>query len=287
MRRTIILMLALMLIGTFALAETASLAGGVNIGPDAPVQIDLDGDGREESVAYAMIPDDFEPYLQLQITTADGTALTYDTGVIYAESAWACDINGDGLVEMFAWGDVMSDDYYTFCLHYEDGVLKPVLFADVERGENGKGYYKWGYGSLISADPEKATVTLYGSQDALGTYFMGRTLKLDVDGLFETADDGWWVRDVSDLLADEEAWEYGALKLKTSVPCEIDGKAEVLSAGDQIIITGTDKQTQVSFVARDGRTGLLAISEDYERGWGFLVDGVSEDDVFEYVPYAD
>ena len=37
----------------------------------------------------------------------------------------------------------------------------------------------------------------------------------------------------------------------------------------------------------DGLIGALDISPDYDRGWGWMVNGVGEADCFEYVPYAD
>ena len=287
MRKIFVILLALLLIGGNALAEPFE-TDGYAIDPANPPAIDLDGDGAAETVTFEMVPDEYDNYLQIQVTTSEGATLTYDTGIIYGEGAWACDMDGDGIVEIFAWGDVMSDDYYTWCVQYTGRILKPVLFADVERGSvNGPGYYKWGYGQLTDADPAAGTVTLCGSQDVLGTYFMCRTLRLEEDGLFEYGDDGWWRRDVSAMLDDADSWEYGALTLKAAVPCEVGGAADTLNPGDQIIITGTDKETKASFIARDGREGMLAISEDYERGWGMLVDGVPEGDLFEFVPYAD
>ena len=60
----------------------------------------------------------------------------------------------------------------------------------------------------------------------------------------------------------------GALSLKI-------GKAEaVLPKSEQI---GTE----------DGREGFFSIAPDAERGWGMKVNGVSEEELFEMVPYAD
>lgn len=287
MRRIIVFLLIAMLMGTYACAEGSGPSGGQTIGRSQKVQIDLDGDGRDETVRWAMVPGDYDQCLQLRVITAEGAVLTWDTEIIYGEGVWACDLDGDGLVELFAWGDVMSDDYFTYCIHYDGRGLKPVLFADGNRGENGNGYFKEGYGLLEGTDPSAGTITLCGSQDMLGTYFMSRTMRLDEDGLFEFEDDGWWVRDVSGLMGDEEYWTYGALTLTAAVPCELEGRTQTLKPGDRIMITGTDKATAVSFVTRDGRTGTLEVSENYEKGWGTLVAGRPEEELFEFVPYAD
>ena len=42
-----------------------------------------------------------------------------------------------------------------------------------------------------------------------------------------------------------------------------------------------------SFITRDGRAGTLQISDNFEKGWGILVAGIPEEDLFEFVPYAD
>ena len=41
------------------------------------------------------------------------------------------------------------------------------------------------------------------------------------------------------------------------------------------------------FVTEDGRTGYFGIEPNEEQGWGYLVEGMSEDELFEMVPYAD
>ncbi|MBQ6373275.1 MAG: hypothetical protein IJJ45_02180 [Clostridia bacterium] len=284
MKKTLIMILALALTAlcAAALAEDLPWEGGILI-TDQVQDVDLDGDGSVESVGYAMVPDDFEPYMQLQVTGADGATVTWDTGVISSEKAWAGDLDGDGVMEIFVWGDVMSDDYYTACVSYKGGRLVPKLFADVNRGENGHGYFKEGYGLLDNVDFDAHTVTLTGSQDMLGTYFMSRTLKLD-DALFEAVDGGVWVRAVNDA-----SWDgYSVLTAKAAIRyLDPDGVEGTLQPGDKIQITGTDKMSMATFLAEDGRIGTLRISEDYERGWGSLVDDIPEDDAFEFIPYAD
>ena len=69
---------------------------------------------------------------------------------------------------------------------------------------------------------------------------------------------------------------------------DLDGNpVGTLQPGDKILIVASDKQDMAQFITPDGTEGVLAISPNYEKGWGLLVDGVSEDECFEYVPYAD
>lgn len=285
MKRALSWMLVLCLLSLCvpALAEEPGWEGGVAIGAE-PVALDLNGDGSAESIWLETVPDDFESFQRVHVSHAGGAECTYDAEIIDGASAWAGDLNGDGLVEIFLWGDVMSDDYYTWCLHDAGDHLAPVLFADLNRGENDRGYYKSGYGMVTAVDAAAGLITLCGSQDALGTYFMERTLSLSADGLFEMADEGLWVRRIDDVDWDAD---WGVLTAKASIACEIEGQPAVIEPGEKLLLTATDKDSVALFVTQDGRHGMLSIGEDYERGWGLLVDGVPEEDVFEYIPYAD
>ena len=280
---SLVLVLALLACGV-ALAEGQLWKGGTPI-DETPRSLDLNGDSSMETIYTETVPDDFESFQRVHVLDADGTESVYDAEIISDASAWAGDLNRDGTMEIFLWGDIMSDDYFTWCLHYNGDHLTPVLFADINRGENGQGYFKSGYGMLDDVNLDEYMITLSGSQDILGTYFMDRTLSLTEDGLFELTDDGMWVRDVSDY--DDETWEYAALTAQVPIPCEIDGEAEVLNPGDRIMITGFDKASVVTFATADGREGRLAVSEDYARGWGSLVDGLPEEEAFGFLPYAD
>ena len=288
MKRILIWMLILMMLAmSTAMAESdADLPGGVRLTAGEPVSIDLDSDGAAETVLYEMQSTDYDDQLRVTVTDADGRSLTWDTEITSDEGGWIVDLNGDGVQELFVWGDVMSSDYYTTCLNYVNGRLRPLLFADIERGENGNGYFKEGYGYLAGADPQRGTVSLCGSQDVLGTWFGARTLRLSEDGLFEVADDGWWTR--LDIPEGDEAWaeDWWSKTLLMDVECLIDGKEDTLKAGERIIITGSDKQNQASFITEDGRTGILSVEENYDD-WGWKVNDIPEAEVFDNLNYAD
>lgn len=281
--RQLSLILALLLMLCACASAEAALPGGVTLTEGETASIDLDGDGAAEAIRWAMTPGD-DGALVLEVTGADGATVSYETDIGWAGNGWVADLDGDGRMEIFVWGDVMSDDYYTWCLHWMGDRLAPVLFCDIERGENGNGYFKCGYGSLTGADPAEGTVTLCGTQDVLGTYFVARTLKLSADGLFEIADDGWWTREAP---AAGEAWdEYTGLTLKAETACTLDGKPATLKPGDRIFITGSDKRQQAAFTTPDGHAGTLEIDRNYDD-WGWKVNDIPESDVFEFVPYAD
>ena len=287
MKRTIAALLALLL--TFALApalaEDIGFPQAITLPENTPVDVDLDGDGASERVSWAMAPGEYESVLTLTVETNDAGTLTYASDIIWQSDACVLDLDGDGLQEILLSGDVMSDDYYTFCLHLVDGALYEVLFPDSQRGENSGGYYKYGYGLLTGIDGNRLTLT--GSQDMLGTWMAYRQVSLSPAGHFEFSDDGVWYRSLNDL-ADDDLWEYAALTTAVELPyTDEKGEAGVLAPGTKLIVVSTDKEESAGFITEDGIAGTLAVSRDYERGWGCLIDGISEEECFGYLPYAD
>lgn len=274
----------LALVAAMALLGVGATAEAMWLDADAPVQADLDGDGAAETLAWTWAKGEYDDVLRLTVRY-DGGEAVYDTAIRSSGAVWLGDLDGDGLPEALATGDEMSDDYLTVCLRYRGGRLREALFPDCARGESGDGYYKQGYGRLSAVDAASGAVTLSGSQDVLGTWFMSRTMALTEDGWFEFCDDGLWHMDAG--WPDDETWRYAALVVKSPLRCTIGGARAVLAPGERLAITATDKASLVQFVTPDGREGELAISEDYNRSWGWLVDGVREEDAFETVPYAD
>lgn len=295
LKRWIAALLALMLLALPALAEMAEGNEPVDaermlpgwIPENRPAFVDLDGDGIQEVVSWRYAPGEYEESLLVTVGSADGTAATCRTDILWDEQVYIRDLDGDGAQEILLSGDVMSADYVTYCLRYTGGALAELLFPDSGRGdENGDGYYKYGYGAITAIDGNR--LVLSGSQDILGTWFATRAVTLTPLCRFEFDDDGIWVRDGADL-SDAGLWEYAALTLRTSVAYYgAEGSPNgVLSPGDRIIPYASDKRDRVWFATPDGIRGVLSISHDYERGWGWLVEGRSEEELFEYVPYAD
>ncbi|MCD7792335.1 MAG: hypothetical protein LUG92_02895, partial [Oscillospiraceae bacterium] len=84
------------------------------------------------------------------------------------------------------------------------------------------------------------------------------------------------------------SYEFFILTAARDLPVTIDGAAATLAAGSRIRITGTDNIGTVYF--RDVDTGTEG-SIAFERGTGdnsylLYIDGVSEYDCFESLPYV-
>lgn len=276
---------ALALVGAACAEETnVVLNNGEMLEMDQKLEIDLDGDGAAECVQLRLQGVEDAQTLTAFVTAADDTAYSYDTDIQWFQGAWVTDLDGDGRMEILISGDLISADYFTWCLHYDpEAGLTPLQFADANRGDNTEDYFDAGYGAITAIDGNR--LTMVGSQDVLGTWMAARTFTLK-DGRFELEDGGLW--QMQPWADENDMWEYGSLTLKKELPVTLsDGGEGALQPGDQLVITQTDKLSIVYFRTRDGREGSFPIEPNLEEGWGSLVNGAPESDTFEYLPYAD
>lgn len=288
MKRILTLLLALCLLAHAlpALAENAG-AQPEPLSENTVLSVDLDGDGTEETVSWAMQPGEYDTMLVLTVEPSGGAPITYWTDLLYG-NVYIQDLDGDGCAEILLSGDVMSDDYYTWCLQYQDGALCEVLFPDSNRGQSGDGYFKYGYGEITNLT-EYGVVDLTGSQDVLGTWMATRRVRLDSPGRFEFCDNGLWERPAAAFDDEAHLWEYYALTVKSPIAYVGDHGCDsgILNPGEKILVYATDKESEALFLTEDDVTGILSISRNYDKGWGWLVDGVPEEDCFETLFYAD
>ena len=285
MKKWMILLIAAALLFSAALAEDdenwVDSALPLELSQEYALDMDMDGTIEYVSVRTALSEYD-EEILQFAVDTLD-EIYTYDTYISYQASAYAADLDGDGTVEILLCGDIASADFFTWCLKFdpEQGIYA-LPFADANRGDNTDEYFDMGYGKIEKIDG--ATITMSGSQDMLGTWWCSREFTLR-DGRFELDDGGVW--HVMIDMEDPDVWAYRSLTLLRELEATApDGSALTLQPGDQFVIIETDKQ-YAKFQTKDGIVGTIQTEPDLEIGWGSLIDGVSEYDYFEYIPYAD
>lgn len=278
MKKLLAMLLALCLLCPAALA--AAPEGAVSIPYGEKTHIDLDGDGAPESVTLKMDGVPGEEYLALYLFGADGSFHEYAMYVYFMEGAWAADIDGDGLTELMIESDFYSDDYVTYCFRYtEDGGLVNVPFAGLDRFGEAEPLSDGGYGKITAI--RGSTLTLTGSQDVLGTWMAARDFTLSGDH-FALAD-GPFIFETG-----EEDWEYRPLILAQPLEAMLaDGSIGVFPAGEKFLPVESDRESYAILTTRDGIECSVQIARNAETGWGYLVNGAADEEIFEYMPYAD
>ncbi|MDE6620369.1 MAG: hypothetical protein K2K74_07770, partial [Lachnospiraceae bacterium] len=123
----------------------------------------------------------------------------------------------------------------------------------------------------------------------VGTNRIGLSMHLDVLGTYE-GEMVYQLNDDGKLIQTEEIFVVNTsqkLTLKRDLPVTIDGEKTTISAGSKIQITGTDNAGKAYFRmdTNTGETGMIQYVRDDEQ-WQILIDGVSENEYFEMVPYA-
>lgn len=280
MKKWMMLLISAALLFTAASAEGEDPVQKLETGKD--YKLDLNGDGIDETVCAKMESFDREGALQIQVRTENGPHY-YDTYIIFNEEIYAADVDGDGVCELLVTGDEASADYFTWCLKFnpEKGIYA-VPFANADRGVTSDEYFDAGYGRIESI--EGNVITVSGSRDTLGTWWCGWQYALR-DGRFELVDGRRWK--VVEEVDESEVWEFRCLTLTRELEMTTaDGDAVTLQPGEKFTITEFDEDSAL-IRTQSGLTGILNIAPDEERGWGSLINGISEDEYFEFVPYAD
>ena len=281
--KTLCIFLLTILLALPAAAESADLLAACALTDGQSVEMDLDGDGDLEKLAFRVAGSDMDGDEHAEIAVEDGGETTgWNSEMLFYPSAYATDLDGDGTVEIFVCGDWASADYATYCLHWDGGTFTQLPFANASRGDDSGDYLSYGYGCVQAI--EDGLLTLCGSQDVLGTYFGTRVFALQ-NGTFEFADDGLWRFPI-----DEYSWDRALVPTRDIAATFVSDGAEtegVIPAGEPFVITASDKMRVAWFQTEDGHEGFFAIAPDAARGWGFTVGGVPEDELFEMVPYAD
>lgn len=287
MKKLMLILLALILVIPCAAYAEEPNALAREIPFQTNTQIDV-GDAGKAAVRWTTMTVDeygYEYGVVLSLRKEDGSGIGWSMKDLFGVTVWAADIDSDGNSEILISGDIASDDYVTYCLQYKDGKIIQLPFANTDRGSDYQGYNDYGYGMITLLGDH--TITLTGSQDVLGTYFASRTFSLQ-NGVFEIADDGLFRFDMD--TSDPEMWQYRSLKAVQSIPVHfisIDGSFPgTLLPGEQVMLIASDCQTIACFLTHDGREGYFTL-ESNPDGWGSLIGGIPEAELFEYIPYAD
>lgn len=168
----------------------------------------------------------------------------------------------DGRTFLVFDADYASDDFVTFVFE-----LKDRLLVECDRKE----------GLRIGA-VNTDSLTGWMHLDVLGSYSGRMDYTLGADGQLEALGD-WYEIPVSDV-----SWRE--LNVIRELPVRIGEEETTLPAGSRICITAADGAGNVRF--RESSTGVEGeIScEREEDGWTLTINGISENEYFEAIPYA-
>ncbi|HOS18642.1 MAG TPA: hypothetical protein PK438_05085 [Clostridia bacterium] len=272
---------------TAAPQTAAPVAAPVDFLETMTLEMDLNGDGLIERVGFEEQYDgeDYVNYTTLRVTSDDGSDASADLEIMGGISAaYAYDIDGDGLVELFVSGDICSNDYDTWLFRYDAGALTagdPAYIPDYE--------YDYVFPTVFgSVDRiEGGAVTICNTVDILGSWWCTAQYRMKAGGFgLERTPGSVWIYDSSDYTAED--WDWSAITA-AEFPVTLDGAnaPTTLPVGTRLVPLDTDGETYMHFITEDGTTGtiLLARNSDPDT-WGFTIDGVPEDELFSNLPYA-
>lgn len=248
--------------------------------------IDLNGDGREETVSILVSENDpgaeeDETLYYFIVADANGTELLRQCSetLTYSAYAYAADIDKDGRAELFFCQTFMSDDLITKCYRCEGDTFRGLCFLESDCDTCVSDCY-----GLIEGFGENS-VRVSSHVNVLGTRGGLRDYVLDGD-VFVPAPDSLWDFTSTYPSDDPDTWEFYTLETSKPLPVTIDGKPDTLPVSTKLIITGTDAKDVAEFLTKEGVKGSFAIQED-ASGWGWMIAGEPEQDWFKGdLPYA-
>ena len=121
--------------------------------------------------------------------------------------------------------------------------------------------------------------------DALGTYDAYRKFHVGESGMPVAENDVYTKVNVCDSKEDEAALVSTRELPVTMMEADGSEKEEKLPVGTKYYVRATDLENFVDMELSDGRRCRLAVKKS-DKGWGFEIDGVYEEDCFEFIPYA-
>ncbi|MDE6363853.1 MAG: RsiV family protein [Lachnospiraceae bacterium] len=173
----------------------------------------------------------------------------------------------DGRSFVIFYCDYASDDFVTYVYEVTDG---KVQACDKLDGASFDGAYLGTSGNYY-----------------LGTDAMSLFMHLDVFGSY-AGSMKYQLTEAGKLVQTEEVFAVDTpyeLTVVKELPVTLAGAETTIPAGSVLKITGTDNAGTAYFRLDSGETGTISYVRDKEQ-WQLLIDGVSENEYFELLPYA-
>lgn len=234
---------------------------------------DVNGDGKEEEISYSVARDEYGFGGAITVT-CDGQ--TFDTAEVDKD---ASDAYG-------AYGAYSSEGYvlhtsdgrtYLYLQHLDDNDYRYMNVFRLDRGmPSYVGYEGMAWYNTQILDPD--SFILYTRLDVLGTYYGMKRYHVDEAGLPASDDEAYVINESSMIRSTRDLavmiLEENGSETEATVP-----------SGTGYTIFRTDGASYADAHLNDGRDCRIQIKEG-SRGWGWDIDGVSEEECFEWLPYA-
>ena len=231
---------------------------------------DVNGDGKEEEISYSVARDE-DGFGGVITITCDGQ--TFDTSEV-------------GKEDYGAYGAYSSEGFlmhtedgrtYLYLQHLDDNDYRYVnVFRLDQETPSYVGHVGMAWYDAQILDPD--AFSLYTRLDILGSYYGAKRYHIGEDGLPASEDEAYLINGSSTLTSTKDLevtilGENGS-ETKATVP-----------AGTGYTIFRTDGATYADAHLTDGRDCRIQVQPG-SRGWGWDIDGVSEEECFEMLPYA-
>ncbi len=262
----------------------------------------------EEETAQAVIDSYTEQYAVLDWTPladAIGTPATVDSNVTKLEANTPVEIDGQEFT-LVTSDPKENDDMISVTAQYGSNSFEldaeTLAVGDIYALKLNGQYYvlaetrtynDYATTYLVKLDGEKFAVSqqdgsienvpsnpadgieITSKVDVLGTYGGTRTYHISNDQLTPDGDT-YLFNHASDV----------KLNVKGSISCRIEGSNATLNAGDVITPTSYSEDGTFGFELEDGTAGSLTVDLEADGFYAGTIGGVSENDLFETLPYA-
>lgn len=213
--------------------------------------------GEDGSIMLDVNLNEYELY---EVTVISGSSSDEIGSFSNLEGAYVVK-NAGGRSFLVVSNDYMSDDYLTSVYEVTGGELRKCDELNNARLN----------GMQMGTDEVSVDVVI----NMLGTYSAGMVYSLNSEGMLEQKNNVFDINTSNSMLVMKE------------LPVVLDGEETKLSVGTEIVVIGTDNIDTVYFeLVESGETGEISVEAGDNEYGTLYIDGVSEYEYFDMIPYA-
>ena len=238
------------------------------------VEADVDGDGKKEAVSYEVERDEYGIGGAITVTCEDHS---FNTASLMEQDYGA----GGGYISEGYLIHTEAGKTYLYLQHQSDNDSHYINIFDLTTKTP---VYTGFTGSSWSDSPitDPDSFLLWDRLDVLGTYSAYREYHIGPDGMPQTEDELFRLGNANH---ENPVTLVSVRDLKVSVLNAGLQEQETIPSGTSFQITATDGKSFVEAKMDDGRSCRIPVVKDADA-WEWKINGVSEYECFEMLPYA-